>query len=118
LLTGDVTVLLPTSTLSELNACIKNVVLLNPPEPQTWMAHPGFRGATRSWINDPSNALPRHRTLCTNSKNPRYSGSRSCAIPRCGRSQDRSSDQNPSSVLTWTSQNPSPSSTRANSPAV
>jgi formate dehydrogenase assembly factor FdhD len=23
------------------------------------MAHPGFRGATRSSINDPSNALPR-----------------------------------------------------------
>ena len=30
------------------------------------MAHPGFRGATRSSINDPSNALPRLPTLCTN----------------------------------------------------
>jgi filamentous hemagglutinin family protein len=34
-------------------------------------------------------------------------------MPRCGRSQERSSDQTPSSVLTWTSQKPSPSSSRA-----
>jgi len=32
-----------------------------------------------------SNALPRLRTLCTNSKNPRYSGSFSWEMPRCGR---------------------------------
>src|SRR5262249_11068190 len=44
-------------------------------------AHPGFRGATSSSINDPSRALPRLRTLCTNWKNPRYNGSRSCEIP-------------------------------------
>ena len=36
-----------------------------------------------------NNALPRLRTLCTNSKNPRYNGSRSCEIPRWGRSQLR-----------------------------
>src|SRR3954453_7879727 len=35
-------------------------------------------------------------------------------MPRCGRSQERSSDQTPSMVLTWTSQNPS--SSRAYSP--
>ena len=51
------------------------------------------------------------------SKNPRYSGRLSWGIPRWGRSQERSSDQNPSSVLTCTSQNPSPSSSRAYSPA-
>jgi hypothetical protein len=61
-------------------------------------------------------ALPR-RTSCTNSKDPRYSGSFSCEIPRCGRSRDRGSDQDPSIVLTCTSLNPSPSSSRANSPA-
>jgi hypothetical protein len=55
----------------------------------------------------PRRALPRRRTLCTNSKNPRYGGNFSCEIPRCGRSQDRSSDQNASIVLTCTSQNPS-----------
>ena len=37
--------------------------------------------------------------------------------PLCGRSQDLNRDQKPSIVLTWTSQNPSPSSSRANSPA-
>jgi hypothetical protein len=82
-----------------------------------WLAHPVFRGATRSSTNDASNALPRFLTLCTNSKNPRYNGSLSCEIPRWGRSHDRSSDQNPSTVLTCTSQKPSPSSSRANSPA-
>src|SRR5688572_25536867 len=57
--------------------------------PSTWLdsvthlAHPGFRGATKSPINDLSRALPRLRTLWTNSKKPRYSGSRSCEIPRC-----------------------------------
>ena len=36
-------------------------------------AHPVFRGVgrTRSSINDLSSALPRRRTLCTNSKKPR-----------------------------------------------
>src|SRR5215468_4006899 len=48
---------------------------------------------TRSSMSAGSNALPRLRTLCTNSKNPRYSGSFSCEIPRCGRSQLRNSDQ-------------------------
>jgi hypothetical protein len=62
------------------------------------VAHPGFQGATRSPINDPNSALPRLRMLCTNSKNPRYNGSRSWETPRCGRSQLRSSDQNPSRV--------------------
>ena len=80
-------------------------------------AHPGFRGVTRSSIKDPSRALPRLRTLCTNSKNPRYNGRRSCEIPRCGRSQLRRRDQKPSIVLTCTSQNPSPSSSRAYSAA-
>lgn len=37
-------------------------------------------------------------------------------MPLCGRSQERRSDQKPSIVLTWTSQNPSPSSSRAYSP--
>src|SRR5262249_23157729 len=82
-------------------------------------AHPAFRGPglTSSSTSDPSNSLPRSRTLCANSKKPRYSGNFSCESPRCGRSQLRSSDQNPSIVLTWTSQDPSPSSSRANSPA-
>jgi len=44
-------------------------------------------------MSAPSNALPRLRTLCTNSKKPKYSGSFSCEIPRCGRSQLRKSDQ-------------------------
>src|SRR5215471_15923668 len=60
-----------------------------------------------------SNALPRLRTLCTNSKKPRYRGSFSCAMPRCGRCQLRNSDQKPSIVFTWTSHQPSPSSSRA-----
>src|SRR5262244_3764746 len=37
-------------------------------------------------------------------------------MPRCGRSQLRNSDQNPSMVFTCTSHTPSPSSSRANSP--
>src|SRR5215213_1420301 len=37
-------------------------------------------------------------------------------MPRCGRSQERSKDQVPSMVLTWISQKPSPSSSRAYSP--
>src|SRR3954452_5818953 len=37
-------------------------------------------------------------------------------MPRCGHSQERSSDQTPSIVLTCTSQEPSPSSSRAYSP--
>src|SRR4051812_36631231 len=37
-------------------------------------------------------------------------------MPRWGRSQERSSDQKPSAVLTWTLQKPSPSSSRAYSP--
>src|SRR3954465_12750670 len=44
------------------------------------------------------------------------SGSFSCEMPRCGRSQERNKDQRPSAVLTWTSQKPSPSSSRAYSP--
>lgn len=71
---------------------------------------------TRSSMSAPSNALLRLRTLCTNSKNPKYSGSFSWEIPRCGRSQLRKSDQKPSMVLTCTSQKPSPSSSRAYSP--
>src|SRR5215813_10637377 len=46
-------------------------------------------------MSAPSNALSRLRTLCTNSKNPRYSGSFSWDMPRCGRSQLRNSDQKP-----------------------
>ena len=38
-------------------------------------------------------------------------------MPRCGRSQERSKDHVPSMVLTWISQKPSPSSSRAYSPA-
>ena len=57
-------------------------------------------GVSRSPINAPSNPLPRARVLWTNSKNPKYSGKVSCGIPRWGRSHDRSSDQNPSRVLT------------------
>jgi hypothetical protein len=37
----------------------------------------------------PSRALPRRRALCTNWKKPRYSGSFSCEMPRCGRSQEQ-----------------------------
>lgn len=65
-----------------------------------------------------SKPFPRFRVLCTNSKKPKYSGNFSCEMPRCGLSQDRSKDQNPSIVLTCTSQNPSPSSSRAYSPAL
>src|SRR4051812_23377117 len=61
---------------------------------------------------DPCNKV----ALCTNSKKPRYSGSFSCEMPRCGRSQERSKDHVPSIVLTWISQKPSPSSSRAYSP--
>src|SRR5262249_14279979 len=65
-------------------------------------AHPAFRGVgrTSNSINDLSNALPRLRTLCTNSKKPKYSGNFACEIRRWGRSKDRSSDQNPSRVFT------------------
>ena len=78
---------------------------------QSSVAHPVFRrgGLTSNLIKAPSNALPRRRTLWTNSKKPRYSGNFSCEIPRCGRNHDLSSDQKPSIVLRWTSQNPSPS---------
>jgi hypothetical protein len=64
----------------------------------------GFRGGerphpTKPPTRAPSRALPRRRTLCTNWKKPRYYGSLSCEMPRCGRSQERSSDQKPSIVL-------------------
>src|SRR5215470_16800742 len=36
---------------------------------------------TSSSMSAPSNALPRFRTLCTNSKNPRWSGSFSWEMP-------------------------------------
>src|SRR4051812_7870838 len=45
-------------------------------------------------------------------------GSFSRETPRCGRSQERSSDQKPSAVSTWTSQKPSPSSSRVLAPGV
>jgi hypothetical protein len=63
-----------------------------------------------------SNALPRLRTLCTNSKNLRETGSCSCEIPRCGRSQLRRRDQTLAMGLTYTAHKPSPSSSLANSP--
>src|SRR3954453_7085000 len=71
---------------------------------------------TKAATRAPRRALPRRRALCTNSKKPRYSGSFSCEMPRCGRSQERSKDHVPSIVLTWISQKPSPSSSRAYSP--
>src|SRR3954468_24727818 len=74
------------------------------------------RHMTRAATRAPRRALPRRRALCTNSKKPRYSGSFSCEMPRCGRSQERSKDHVPSIVLTWISQKPSPSSSRAYSP--
>src|SRR3954464_12323476 len=76
----------------------------------------GIAYATKPAIRVPSSAFPRHLALCTSWKKPRYAGSFSCETPRCGRSQERSSDQKPSAVLTCTSQNPSPSSSRAYSP--
>jgi len=36
-------------------------------------------------------------------KKPKYHGNFSCEMPGCGRNQERNNDQNPSSVLTWTS---------------
>ena len=57
------------------------------------------RSPKRGWRSP----LPRIRALCTNSKQPRYRGSFSWEIPRWGRSQERSSDQKPSMVLTWIS---------------
>src|SRR3954447_13593357 len=71
---------------------------------------------TKAATRAPRRALPRRRALCTNSKKPRYSGSFSCEMPRYGRSQERSKDHVPSIVLTWISQKPSPSSSRAYSP--
>ena len=50
-------------------------------------------------IKAPNSALLRFRTLWTNSKKPKYRGSFSCESPRCGRSHERSKDQNPSMVL-------------------
>src|SRR3954465_12349544 len=50
------------------------------------------RHMTRAATRAPRRALPRRRALCTNSKKPRYSGSFSCEMPRCGRSQERSKD--------------------------
>src|SRR3954454_1055770 len=60
----------------------------------------GVHHTTRAATRAPRRALPRRRALCTNSKKPRYSGSFSCEIPRCGRSQERSRDHVPSIVLT------------------
>ncbi len=51
----------------------------------------------------PKRALPHRRALCTNWKKPRSFGSLSCEMSRCGRSQERSSDQKPPMVLTCTS---------------
>jgi hypothetical protein len=51
----------------------------------------------------PNNAVPRRLTLWTNSKKPKESGKWSCAIPRCGRSHERSRAQTPSIVCTCTS---------------
>src|SRR3954451_9592186 len=45
------------------------------------------RHMTRAATRAPRRALPRRRALCTNSKKPRYSGSFSCEMPRCGRSR-------------------------------
>ena len=45
---------------------------------------------TSSSMSAPSNALPRLRTLCTNSKNPRYSESFSWEIPRLDSSRPSS----------------------------
>jgi len=42
----------------------------------------------------------RFLALWTNSKKPKYKGRCSWEIPRWGRSQERSKDQNPSIVLT------------------
>ena len=81
-----------------------------------------FRGGvTRRPINAPNTLLPRARTLWRNSKKPRYTGSFSCEIPRCGRSQLRNSDQNPSvSVHVWpprSTSSPAPSSSRWRRPS-
>ena len=72
-------------------------------------AHYGLQGAVpRMPLMRPSrSALPLFLMLCTNSKKPRYSGSFSCEIPRCGLNQERNKDQKPSMVLTCTSQKPS-----------
>src|SRR5262245_30721965 len=96
-----------------------SIVLSHTNVKHSCLAHPVCRGdgLRSNPTKAPRRALPRFRTLCTNSKKPRYSGSFSCEIPRCGRSQLRNNDQNPSIVLTCTSQKPSPSSSRANSPA-
>src|SRR3712207_9230526 len=67
----------------------------------------GLDHATRAATRAPSRVLPLRRALCTNWKKPRYEGSLSCEIPRCGRSHERSRDQKPSMVLTCTSQKPS-----------
>ena len=67
-------------------------------------------------MSEPSNALPRWRTLCTNAKNPRESGSCSWEMPRCGRRPLRHNDHKPSIVLPCPAQKPSPSSSPASSP--
>src|SRR5712671_3684805 len=87
---------------AEIAAVQRDVDLADRPQnPVKEMAQDGLQGGVRrSPINAPSNPLPRARVLWTNSKNPKYSGKVSCGIPRWGRSHDRSSDQNPSRVLT------------------
>ena len=48
---------------------------------------------TKTASNEDSKLFPRFLTLWTNSKKLRYSGNLACDMPRCGRSQERSSDQ-------------------------
>src|SRR5512135_1008334 len=48
---------------------------------EPFLAHDGLQGGTNNWpISAPNSLLPRARTLCTNSKNPRYSGKLSVTV--------------------------------------
>ena len=54
---------------------------------------------TKAVRNENSKPLPRFLTLWTHSKKLGYSGNLICEMPQCGRSQERNSDQKPSTVF-------------------
>src|SRR3982751_6538095 len=76
--------------------------------------HGSFRGEG-STLNS-SGALPVPRPPAPPSQTAHGQNRTALEMPRWGRSQERSSDQKPSAVLTCTSQKLSPSSSRAYSP--
>jgi len=59
-----------------------------------------FQGANKKGMSEAKRALPGRRIGWTSSKKGSYNGQCSGEIARCGRSQERSSDQKASMVLT------------------